>query len=256
MSAHRAAADEHSVGFALMILGAATARTADHHQGTQLLQEALATARSSNDAWLEMQTLNYLGMVMTSTGEFTAARHCLEEGLRGAREVGDSRSVGAILTNPGRNALAADNPTTAASWFQQALTVQRQLGDIWALTSMQGLAATYLTAGATAPATGLINESLTVAWNAHDRPGIAAALTLLARVAGREGEPVRACRLYGAASVLSPLLSKRPTSDLTDTVDLATTRAALDPDQFAEHWARGRAMILDDAVGYALKQHS
>ena len=54
VSAHPAPADEHSHRYAIMILGAAT-ETADHHQGTQLLQEALATARSSNDAWLEIK---------------------------------------------------------------------------------------------------------------------------------------------------------------------------------------------------------
>jgi len=257
MRVHRRLGDDHSLAFALTILGAATGTRGDHERGQALIHEALSIARRSGDAWLESGALGYLGIVLTAKGDFAAARRALEEGLRGARESGDRRSVGWMLISLGRASLASGDHERAHQHFDEALAAQRQLGDIWGIaTSLQGLASVALDNGTLGTARALVDESLALARDAHDRPAVAVALELLARTSALLDRPARAGRLYACASVLERALnvSSPHSAGRSDTPEVAAIRTALGEQEFAEVWTQGRAMTLDEAVAYALDQ--
>jgi predicted ATPase/DNA-binding SARP family transcriptional activator len=252
---HRRIRENYSVGFALMITGTATATRGDFERGQAYLYEALSIARSLGDTWLESSALGYLGIVLIEKGDFTAARRALEDGLRWMRELGDRRSVGWMLISLGRVALGSSDHDRARLRFDEALAVERRLGDLWGIaTSLHGLACVAIADGRYGEVRGLLGESIRVAWGAHDRPSIAADLDLFARFSAVQGRLPRAGRLYGSASVLDRALHSNPlqSGGRSEGREIAEVRTALGEEEFAEVWAQGRAMTIDQAVAYAL----
>ena len=102
----------------------------------------------------------------------------------------------------------------------------------------------------------LLSESLRVAWEVRGRPELVAAMRSLARLSLASGDPSRAARLYASASVVAERVSSSPMpSRRADPVKpIADVEAALPEDVFAEAWAQGRSMTLDEAVFYALHE--
>jgi len=99
-------------------------------------------------------------------------------------------------------------------------------------------------------------ESLEIQRAQGDRARIAPALEGLAEVSGAFSMPARAARLWGAAERLredigapkSPI--ERPQYDRV----VSTARAGLGDDAaFDSAWQEGRAMVLEDAIEYALE---
>ena len=243
--------DDHALGLTTLILGVATARSGNAEHGVSLLEDALSIARRAHDAWLEMQVLLYIGMVLTVHDQISA-RHALQESLRGAQEIGDNRSLAAVLVNLGNLALAGGDPHGAGGWFDRALAVQRALGDIFTIASLHGLAAAHLELGDRNTARKFIDESITIARDAHDRPGIASGLELMARLCTMAGQPERAAQLYGSASVFGRALTHRTGVVGNEDIQVRVLPHTLGQERLAELWAAGRAMSLDDAVTFAL----
>ncbi len=83
--------------------------------------------------------------------------------------------------------------------------------------------------------------------------------TGLAGVAARQSQAERAARLFGAADALSEKSGAGVSWSVCRSLnerDLASTREMLDPDAFAEAWAQGRAMSLEEAVTEALVEYA
>jgi predicted ATPase len=250
---HRVAGDDHSVGFALMILGAATGTRGGIEAGIGLLREALAITRCAQDRWLEGSCLGYLGTVLGSAGAHAAAREALEDGLAAVRTLGDHRCVGWMLVALARIARATGDTTLARARVVEALVVQRQLGDVWGISNcLHEIAALDLDDGRgdDDAARDLLAESLALALSVHGRPTVAAGLIQLARLAAAE-DPGRAARLLGGASALDRALNDPLAGSGSSGSWVATVRTALGDPAFDEAWARGRAMGLHGTVAYA-----
>ena len=91
-----------------------------------------------------------------------------------------------------------------------------------------------------------------IAWNKRE---IAYCLEGLAAVAGEQGQPDRACRLFGAAAALRktggwPL---EPVYQSEYQRQVAALRDTLGEKAFAAAWAEGQAMTLGQAIAYALE---
>ena len=193
---------------------------------------------------------------MVAAGDdLTGGRRLLEEGLRGLRELGDVRSVSWVLGFLVGIARAAGDSSRASARLEEALAICREIGDTWSISQqLEGLGSIRLEEGGRVAAGKLLQESLTVARDAHYRPLIAGSLESLAWLAFREGRPHRAACLFGSASVLRqgvkahPMQTARPSQD----AHVDAVRTALGEDTFADAFAQGRAMTLDEAVAYAL----
>ena len=243
--------DDYSVGFALMLVGAASGRTGDAEGGAALLREGLELAVSCQDHWLHACGLGYLGMVLSAQGRHESARFALEEGLRGCRDLGDVRLVGWFLIGLGRSALAAGDPASGRRRFEEALDWERRLGDGWSEAwALQGLASAALAEGDLAAALDRAVRSLGPARRSHNRPATAAALRTLATIADRQVELTLAAQLLGAASVVYDEARRlwRPDADGVAVVDAASLVGSLGRQAFDEHWARGRAMTTEESV--------
>ncbi|MGY1616772.1 BTAD domain-containing putative transcriptional regulator [Geodermatophilus sp. SYSU D00691] len=252
---HRRLGDDYSLGFALMILGAATGARGRHEHGAALLEEALAISRRSGDAWLWSSCQGYLGIVLSAGGDLTAGRLALEDGLREARHLRDDRCIGWMLIGLGRIAMAGGDRTQARERLVEARAVQERLGDVWGITtSLHELAALALDEGDQQAARRLLAESLPLALTVHDGPAIAAAIELTARMASMQSQLRRAARLHGCASVLAHALNDHQHDQHPLDSQLTALRDALGAEQFTECWTLGRAMTLDEAVACALDE--
>ena len=203
------------------------------------------------DDWLHACSLGYLGMVLSAQGRHATAKVSLEEGLRGARELGDVRLVGWFLIGLGRSALSADDPENARRRFDEALERERRLGDAWTESwALQGAAAAALAQEHLVAAAELAVRCLGPARRSHNRPATAAALRTLAAVAARNADHALAAQLLGAASMVSDDGRRlwRPDADGVAEVDPATLVGPLGRQRFEEHWARGRALTTVESV--------
>ena len=101
----------------------------------------------------------------------------------------------------------------------------------------------------------LYRESLALLVELGDRRRTAACLEGLAAAASTRGEANRAARLFGAADGLRERagVTLPPPHRVAHQPHVEAARARLDPDTFQAAWAAGRAMPLDEAVGFALE---
>ncbi len=134
-----------------------------------------------------------------------------------------------------RSRAAGDNLSHVASLFTLA-TLARRRGDY------EG------TVGAFA-------EALRLSVNVGDRGNAAYCLEGVAEVVAEQGQPSRAARLWGAAATLlatfDPELYPHTPDRARRDAAVASSRARLDEGPFAEAWAAGEKLTLEQAVSLA-----
>jgi DNA-binding CsgD family transcriptional regulator len=158
-------------------------------------------------------------------GDYAEARHYLEQALLIFQEVGSPLNVAITLSNLGYVLRHLGDDALAAHTFREALVLARDLNSkVLTLLALAGLA------GPTAAQAGAAGEA----------SGVGA---------------VRAARLVGAATALL-----EDTGDFLEPVDradyeanAAAVRMLLSEQAFAEAWAEGYAMTMDEAIAYALE---
>ena len=160
--------------------------------------------------------IDALGLVALQQGDYAGARARFEEALSLARETGDEPFIADALARLGTVALREGNYQQSAGLYQQSLALNRVLGN---------------------------------------RDGIAEDLAGLAEVASLLGQPERAVWLLGVVEAvrearnISLLPLRRAEYDRT----VEGIRAQLDGAVFAEAWAQGRAMSLEQVIAQALE---
>ncbi len=201
----------------LRLLGAGALGRGDHAAADMLLQESLASARSSGDKWNVAMTLNTCGDLARTEGDYERAGALYEESLTLLRERGVGGIHGGMLHNLGYVALHGGDERRAAALFAEALGLFRRVGD---------------------------------------QRGMAECLAGLAGVFGARGQPERAARLFGVAEAavegLGTTLAAHNRTDYDRNV--AAAQALTDQATFAAAWAEGRMMPLEQAAAYALDE--
>src|SRR5918911_248115 len=150
-------------------------------------------------------------------GDFGRAEALYEEGLILARRMGDALGIELLLLGLGLAALGQDEYGRARAFCAEALELSQRL---------------------------------------DYRHSTAANLHILASVAGSEGQPVRAARLWGAAGALretiGTILQPIERRDYGPYIDAA--RARLGEAAWEAALEEGRRMTQEEAVEYALSE--
>jgi len=211
----RALDDLSGMGQQLYVLGVTAEGRGDYDRAKALLAESLALCRQVGDTRRAAISLNSMGEVARCQGDYAAARASYEESLALRRTVGDKRGIAIALGNLGHVALHQEDYTDAATRFREALGLFRQLA--------------Y-------------------------KLGVADILAGLGGVAAAEGWQARAARLLGATNELLGLLGAvlAPPDRAEYEHILAVVRAGMNDQAFAEAWAEGKAMALEQVIEYAL----
>jgi hypothetical protein len=105
-------------------------------------------------------------------------------------------------------------------------------------------------------ATELYEESLALAWDTRVKPIILPTLEGYACVAGARGEAKRAAQLWGAAQSLEAEGIPRDTDWLEEADErMSAVRSGMGERAWEEAWRKGREMMLEEAVSYALEEN-
>jgi len=239
----------------LGVLAFAAIADGDDREARALAEEALAVAQQARDPMKEAYALSTLGWVLAEQGELDESQRVVEESIRRARELGNVRSVGSWTKALGGITFLQGNYPRARELFEQSLAILRSLDDAWGTQgSLTGLALVALEEHDTDSVRGLLDENFAILRKSRHHYRSANVLEIAARLAAAEDRDRRAACLFGAASVFrgptrTRMTDCEPRPDPTP--HIARLRATLGQRAFAETWAEGTAMTLDQALAYA-----
>ncbi|HEY7035949.1 MAG TPA: tetratricopeptide repeat protein [Thermomicrobiales bacterium] len=239
---------------AFLAVGVLSYRLGDYAR-TSALKHALDLYRALGDTAGVASALGNLGLVAQALGDSRRATVEIEASLALFRKLGDQRQVANILDNLGLAAYDRGDYERAAVLLEEALAIARAAGNRHsAAFSLSNLARVANALGDDDRATALQEEGLALWRSLGNRDGLAHCLENLALIAMAQGHPVRAIRLFGAAETLRSQIGApgRLIDRDTHARLLHDARDALGESSFTLAREEGRAMTVDDAIGYAL----
>jgi tetratricopeptide (TPR) repeat protein len=212
----RAIPDQAGIARCLNDLGLVADRRGDKEQAIAYEEEALPIVRASGDQWFAGVILGNLGSAYYERGDYERGQALTEEALAVSRLVGDTFGEAVNSYNLGNCVMQLGDPAGAIARYRQALALTRQLGE-------KQLATRIL-----------------------DRLAIA----LLAA-----GQPRPAVHLFGAAAALREASGDQLFVDEQRPIDTGhgAARDELGAVAFAEAWATGRSLSLEQATALAAR---
>jgi predicted ATPase/transcriptional regulator with XRE-family HTH domain len=236
---------------ALIELGRVAGLRGEHERATACYEESLALYRELGVRAGVPDVLSELGTLAFLRGDFDAAAVRYEESLSICRDLGDEQAIVVALGHLGEALQRAGRSGAAEGLFAEALVRARAIDD------RQGIAAALVGLGLVARARGDENravarflEGLAVARDMDDTFEAARCLEELASSKVATGNLDLAARLFGAAEALREATGAPLPAPLRVDIDrdLASLRAALDPEVFAVAWMAGRVRPLDETL--------
>jgi tetratricopeptide (TPR) repeat protein len=237
-------------------LGASSAERGDAAQALQHFEQSLAIWRELHNLGNMAVTLSNLGFLALYQAEYARAVALCEECLVIQRELHNASLLPPALINLGLARLHLGEYGSAQALLQEALAQARDLDD----KRNQALAFNYLglaalALGDPAGAAGAYQASLRLARDLGNRFALARVLVGLAAVAGAQEQFGRAARLGGAAHAHHDIIAARltPAERAWYERTLAAAQAHLGDAGFAAAQALGRALPIEEVIGYALE---
>lgn len=246
--------NQQGIARSLNGLGLIRWRQGDNVAARSIFEESLAINRDVGELWGIGAALANLAIVVFDMGDNADARRYNMEAAAVFRELGDKTNMALMLNNLGVIALAEGDTEAAESLWGECLSVYRELNN----KGNVGLALINLALLARDrrefdKALALSAEGLALVTYQGDKRFVVHTLVRLAGMAAMRERPEQAARLFGACAALLEELGKLPPSIKADHDHyLTSTRSMLDEARFAECWAEGHAMSMEEAVKYAL----
>ena len=229
----------------------------DYQTAHQLFMRSLSLSEALGESRLTATTLLGLGDIAMKLRDHPAAEAYLQESLILARELGHKRGIGGALAMLGQNAQQAGDYGTAKKLLEESLEQMRELGQPMEIAQiLTVLAKVAYGQGNFSRAAALHRESLQVAAKLEFKQEIAAALEGLARIACVSSRPARAVALATAAARVREATHTTLVADGLREEDLTQLVAQMGTEAYATAVAQGHALILTEAVDYALEREA
>jgi tetratricopeptide (TPR) repeat protein len=217
-----------------------------------LADEALVLARQACDDRIVGRALAERALAVSpNMGEAE-----LDEAVAALRKVGSSRQLLWLYSNSAYNAMKQGMPERARPLLDHAVTLARELGDPVPLAFVLGnvgLEALFI--GDLDRAQDAFDEQLRLC-REHVVPHLASEpLGGLAAIETRRGDPERAARLLGAATVIGPVGDADVNAQLEKHF-FAAARARHGMRRWSEAHAAGAEMTFEQAFDFALSRLS
>ena len=174
-----------------------------------------------------------------------------EDSIAIAREIGNDVRLATALTNLGEAELSVGNFDRATQVLQQALTLDREHGDMMGMAiDQQALALISLRAGRAQEARGQLSATLDYVVSSGDSELLANALELSACITADLGDGLRAACLAGAAEAIRQLAGMPMSQPDTAVLErfLAPARAMIPRQAWDAELAAGRALTRQQTV--------
>lgn len=228
----------------------------DYERSVALTEESLALARRLGDKASAATALYTLGWAALFQNELERASELTEEAVRLQREMNDRVAVALALTLLGFVANVQHHYQRAMALHEESLVLAREAEDGYAIVLSLGVGATAsLGLGDHRRTMLLCAEGLELSQRLGTMRLIAGNLNTVASVAGSQGRPIRAARLWGAAESLLEAIGSMLTAMERHFYEpyIAAARARLDEAAWEAAWEEGKAMTPEEAVEYALE---
>jgi predicted ATPase/class 3 adenylate cyclase/DNA-binding SARP family transcriptional activator/Flp pilus assembly protein TadD len=271
LSLARELGDRPLAAHSLMALGLAYHQLGEFELAQRHLEESLVLCQELGDRRRIAMLHNNLGVLAREQGQYERARALLEEALRVAREEGAPQHMVLTVAQLGMLHMVAGDYPTALAYYQESMAAAEKHGDQRSLAIVHGWMGTLARCQRDLEtARARYAESIRIQYPLGERTGLQEWITGMGCVEiissekterGGEAAGRRLCRglrLLGAAEAVRETTVRiiwshdRPEYERC----VAVARAALGEEAFAAAWADGRAMSLEEAVAYALKEPS
>lgn len=230
---------------ALHIAGSMALFQNDRAAEKVFFEDAFAAARAIDDPMALGATLVWRAWIMHHEGDLGAARTALESAVREYERAESPLGAAVARANLAEMAAAGGDYATATACFQQVVNLFRQSGNLSGLTHHSRLLGTaYANTGDPVSACRAFRESLDGYLGLGDLRGLA---QLLGEIAMCLKPSEAAVRLLGASEAFHHQVGAVPLHTMDDSV-LASHRATLGPEPFAQAWHAGTSLTRDEAV--------
>jgi non-specific serine/threonine protein kinase len=229
----------------------------DYERSIALSKKGLALSRELGDRAGAAAALSNLSWAALLGDQLDRAAALAEEAATLERSLGETGGVARALIVLGLAAVAGGDHERGLELQEESLALAREAADslAMALSLVMGAFAS-LGLGDNRRARALCEKSFALSQRPRVMNVTAFQLHASAALAGSQGLPARSARLWGAAESVRELtgaiLSPVELQVYEPYIDAA--RARLDEAAWEEAWAEGRAMTVEEAVGYALAQ--
>jgi predicted ATPase/class 3 adenylate cyclase len=255
LSLRRRLGDQDAVAYSLNGLGLVAYYTGDYASASKYFNEVLAIWSAAADTPGVAIIHHNLGLLAAAEGTYELARSHHREALALRRQFGNVNGVAYSLWALGMVDLYDGQIGSAARLFDESLTIFKNLGDRQGEAyALHGLARVSQRQAEDLQTFQMFCEVLELRLSLGERNGIIEGIEEVATVVANQGQVEPATRLLGAAAAARAAISLAPR--LADRLEveqtLAIARAALSESAFAETWATGQCMTLDQAIIEAL----
>ncbi|MEP6774169.1 MAG: tetratricopeptide repeat protein [Chloroflexota bacterium] len=224
---------------------------------SEFYEKSLVLYRELGDQTNVAKLLNNWGHTLLGHGDYVRARYLFEEGLAVSLQLGNKRFITSLLLNQGEVARLQSDYESAKSLYERALVLAHEAGDKWLIGNISynlGHVAQHHEQHEQAAA--LFREGLALMKELGHKRDITVGLAGLAgAIAQAQQQPHNAALLFGAVDAALEAIGTG--LDAVDQAEfessLATVRAQLDPQAFAQAWAEGHTLSLPQAAELALQ---
>ena len=255
LTLRRQSGDIRGMADTLNNLGTLTRSLGDLEAARAYYAESLTLRKQTGDRQRIAGSLSNLGMIARDQSDFILAQSYHAESLEIRRALNDTAGVATALLNMGVVNSDQGEYTIARSYFEQSLDLLRMSGNKWLkAVLLYNLGEVAFKQGDMISARQLLEESLTLGQELGDRENIARVLVSIAVMAADQSDYQRTARLLGIEEGLRASTGARlePTISTDYDRSVAVARSALGQEAFAEAWAEGKAMAIEQAILYAL----
>jgi len=255
----RKAGELRAACVSLTLLGMVAGYQGNLVNARALEDESVALLRDLGDRWCLALALNAQGLVAAMQNDQAAAYCAFEESIGIFRALRDHWSVAVPLANLSAVAYRRGDYATARTLSAESLTFARETENrVGAADAFCVLGLLALDQGDHEAARARFGEGLAIWGRIGEKRKIHWMLEAFARLAASEKELDRAARLFAAAAGFQEADGPFPlpfeVADRWDHMARDGVRTALGAKAFGAAWAEGRAMVLERAIGYALRE--
>jgi predicted ATPase len=261
LSIARASGDKKEIAFALLWLGRTTRRQRDDQiAGPLIEEEGLTIYQELQDEWGIAMAFQRLAEIAGHRGDQRRAEEFFMKSLAKYRDLGDRFMTGEVLNALGEVARFVGDDERAGTFYEQALEILRELRSRFPpAIPLMGLAWVSLHRGDYRKATALFEESLKLHREYGYKLGMMEeCLGGFAAIFGMSGKPAPAARLFGAVESLLERIGMAGRMEPQDQKEfdhyITVVRAQLDEGDFEKARVEGRAMTLEQAIEFALRE--
>ena len=193
-------ADKQGESMALANLGATYVALGRHEKAMPLLEQALQVSRAQEFSVNQEGLLDALGQAYRGLNQLNKAHEISLQALDLARKNKDRHAEAAVLVSLGMDALLKE-PAQAAQYGQQALELDRTIGDVWGESqSLKLLSMGHLLGGQVEAAADEAGQSLAISRQIKSRGAEADVLAILMLIARASKQP-RLAIFYGKQAI-------------------------------------------------------